>query len=106
MLKYAYDFIIKNNLNYGLYSFPFIKPIDEKALKQISEVYENVITLEEHQRSAGFGSAVLECLNDLTERNEITSIPRVRRIAIPDKFIHVAGSQDHLRKLSGLILNI
>jgi len=105
MLKYAFDFIRENNLNYGLYSFPFIKPMDEKALKHISTDYKNVITLEEHQRSAGFGSAVLECFNDLTERNEINSIPRVRRIAIPDKFIHVAGSQDHLRKLSGLILN-
>jgi transketolase len=105
MLKYASDFIQNNKLNFGLYSFPFIKPMDAIMLKQISQSYQKIITLEEHQRSAGFGSAVLECLHDLIEQKKINSIPYVKRIAIPDKFISVAGSQDHLRNLSGLILN-
>ncbi len=106
MLKYAFDFIKQNELKHGLYSFPFIKPMDKKALKHISEVYENVITLEEHQRSAGFGSAVLESINDLMENNELCAVPKIKRIAIPDKFIHVAGSQEHLRNLSGLNLDL
>lgn len=106
MLKHAFDFIKQNQLVYGLYSFPFIKPMDENALIHIAAFYENIITIEEHQRSAGFGSAILECLNDLSERSEIKSFPKVKRIAIPDKFIHVAGTQEHLRSLSGLNLEL
>lgn len=104
MLHYAYEFITQNKLNIGLYSFPFIKPIDGFTLKHISAVYENIITLEEHQLSGGFGSAVLECLNDLREQNAIHTFPKVNRIAIPDRFIHVAGTQQHLRELAGLTL--
>src|ERR1051326_4697164 len=92
MLKYASDFIQNNKLNFGLYSFPFIKPMDSKLIQQIASTYKKIITLEEHQRSAGFGSAVLECLHDLAEANEIISIPKVERIAIPDKFISVSGT--------------
>lgn len=104
MLKYASDFIQNNKLDFGLYSFPFIKPIDANLIQQISQTYQKIITIEEHQRSAGFGSAVLECLHDLMEQNKINSIPQVKRIAIPDKFISVAGTQDYLRSLSGLVL--
>lgn len=105
MLKYTSDFIQNNNLNYGLFSFPFIKPMDFSILEKISNKYKQIITIEEHQRSAGFGSAVLEGLHDLLEQEKINSIPNVKRIAIPDKFISVAGTQEYLRKLSGLLLS-
>lgn len=104
MLKYAHDFILTNKLDFGLYSFPFVKPMDSNLMAQIGKAYGKIITIEEHQRSAGFGSAVLECLHDLAEQNKINSIPQVKRIAIPDKFISVAGTQEHLRTLSGLSL--
>jgi transketolase len=104
MLKYAFDFIKTKNLNHSLYSFPFIKPMDLKTIIQIASNYDNIITIEEHQRSAGFGSAILESLHDLQISNSISKLPRVRRIAIPDAFYSVAGSQDYLRKLAGLEL--
>jgi transketolase len=106
ILKYAFDFIQNNKLNYGLFSFPFIKPLDYGILSKISDEYQQIITIEEHQRSAGFGSAILEGLHDLLEQQKITSIPKVKRIAIPDIFISVSGTQNHLRKLSGLILQV
>jgi transketolase len=104
MLKYASDFINNKNLNYGLYSFPFIKPLDYLILNDISNNYKEIITIEEHQRSAGFGSAILEGLHDLMEQKKISSIPIVKRIAIPDMFITVSGTQDYLRNLAGLNL--
>lgn len=104
MLKYSSDFIQNNNLNYGLYSFPFVKPIDKTTLEMIAKNYSQIITIEEHQRSAGFGSAVLEGLHDLAEQNIISVIPKIKRIAIPDQFIHIAGTQEYLRNLSGLKL--
>jgi transketolase len=103
MLKYAYDFVKDNNLNYSLYSFPFIKPMDNDLLFSVANRYKKIITIEEHQRSAGFGSAILEALNDLNELHDI-KIPTVRRISIPDIFIGYAGTQEFLRQKAGLIL--
>lgn len=103
MLKYAFDNINSNEFGYSLYSFPFIKPLDSETLKHIAKEYNEIITIEEHQRNTGFGSAILEVLHDLLESNELEFIPKVRRIAIPNMFIDVAGTQDHLRRLSGLI---
>jgi transketolase len=103
MLKYAFDFIKENNLEYSLYSFPFIKPIDNALLLNIANHYQKIITIEEHQRSAGFGSAILEALNDISELHDV-KIPSVKRIAIPDIFIGFAGTQEYLRQKAGLIL--
>ena len=95
-----------NNTNWGLYSFPFIKPFDSEALLHIASSYEKIITIEEHQRSGGFGSAVLEALNDLREEGKINNIPLLKRIAIPDVYVGVSGSQEYLRKMAGLNLDL
>lgn len=104
MLKYSYDHIINNNLPWGLFSFPIIKPLDLDGLKKIADNYAKVITIEEHQKSGGFGSAVLEGFNDLLENGFIKIQPRIKRIAISDMFISVAGSQDFFKKKAGLFL--
>jgi transketolase len=104
MLHYANGYIIQNKLNYGLYSFPYIKPLDRESLLNISRQFQNIITIEEHQRSGGFGSAVLENYNDMIEDGEILIMPKIKRIAIPDKFVSVAGSQEYLRELVGIKL--
>jgi transketolase len=104
MLKYTSDFLNDNQKDYGLYSFPYIKPIDKKLLKQIAADYNEIIVIEEHQLSGGFGSVVLEAYNDLVQEGVIAAFPKIKRIGIPDKFISLAGSQEHLRKLAGLTL--
>jgi transketolase len=91
---------VKNG--WGLYSVPFIKPLDLNTLAAIANRYQYIITLEEHQMSSGFGSAILEGLNDLREKNIISDFPHVRRIAIKDSFIACAGTQEYLRDLMGL----
>ena len=102
MLSYAHDFILNNKTNASLYSCPFVKPINKVHLKNIAENYTEIITIEEHQASGGFGSAILELYNDLYQNNEISSFPRIKRIAIQDKFYNVSGSQNYLRKLAKL----
>jgi transketolase len=104
MLKYANDFINANNLSFGLVSMPVIKPMDLLSLQKVSSTYKFLITLEEHQKSAGFGSAILEGINDLLEKKLLDKSPLVRRIAIPDIFISVAGTQDFLRGIANLEL--
>ena len=97
---------IKNkSLGYSLYSCPFIGLIDKDQLKKIFNHYERIITFEEHQRSGGFGSYILEEANDLFLDKEIKKFPVLERIAVPDVFQSVSGSQEFLRELSKLELN-
>jgi len=105
ILSYVNDFIIENKIDVALYSCPFVKPINSKQLKKIICQNRKVITIEEHQASAGFGSAILESINDLMQKKELEYFPDVKRIAIPDKFFYVSGTQAYLRKEAGLIIN-
>jgi transketolase len=104
MLKYVTDFIDQNKIESSIYSFPFIKPINKTQLLKVLKSYKKIITIEEHQASGGFGSAILELMNDLFEEGKLLSPPLIKRIAIHDKFYSVAGSQDYLRKLAKIEL--
>ena len=104
MLKYVTDFVEQNKILTSIYSFPFIKPINKGQLLEIFKSNKKIITIEEHQAQAGFGSAILEAMNDLLETGELLVAPKVKRIAIPDTFYSVAGSQEYLRKLANLEL--
>lgn len=106
MLKYVVDFVEQNNIKASVFSFPFIKPIEKNTLVKILKAHKRIITIEEHQAQGGFGSAILEVMNDLIEEKRLSKLPFVKRIAIPDKFYSVAGSQDYLRKLAGLELSL
>lgn len=106
MLKYVVDFVEHNNIKASIFSFPFVKPINKDVLIEILNFHNKIITIEEHQSNGGFGSAILEIMNDLFEEKALSKLPIVKRIAIPDKFYSVAGSQDYLRKLAGLELRI
>lgn len=106
MLKYVVDFIEQNNIKASIYSFPFVKPINIEMLKNIVESHKKIITTEEHQSNCGFGSAIIEIVSDLFEAGDIDSFPKIRRIAIPDRFYSIAGSQDYLRKIAGIELDM
>lgn len=94
-----------NSLSYDLYSVPFVKPMNVRQLKAIVESHpDGLITIEEHQKSCGMGSAVVEALNDLYSNELIAFYPKVRRIAIPDEFVGVVGTQHYLRDVEGLHL--
>ena len=98
----ALDFVSQNKLNVSVYSVPFIKPMQKENFQTLFSQYDKIITMEEHQASAGFGSAILECLNDLVEENLLDNHPKIKRIAIPDTFSTISGSQKYLKDLNGL----
>lgn len=100
----AKKFIEDSANGYSLYTVPMIKPLDKVGLKTICETYDNIITIEEHQKSGGFGSAILEGINDLREIGDISTFPKVVRKAVPDIFIPYAGSQDFLKEKAGINL--
>ncbi|MBL1084107.1 transketolase [Streptomyces actinomycinicus] len=71
-----------------------VKPLDTPALLEALADQHTLITVEEHWAAGGFGSAVAE---------ELAVLPvRVHRIAMPDAFVEVAGSQRHLLQQGGV----
>lgn len=105
ILDAALHQINDENLNYDLYSVPFVKPINKEQLINIVKTHPaGLITIEEHQRSCGMGSAIVEVLNDLYYEGDIEVYPKVKRIAIPDEFADVVGTQVFLREHEGLKL--
>lgn len=105
ILASAKQQIEMEQLPYDLYSVPFVKPLNKRCLQDIVARYpDGLITIEEHQRSCGMGSAVVEQLNDLYAAGEIANYPKVQRIAIPDEFVGVVGNQQYLREVEGLKL--
>ena len=65
---------------------------------------DGIITIEEHQKSCGMGSAIIEKLNDMYAVGTIIIYPKVKRIAISDEFVGVVGTQVYLREYEGLKL--
>jgi transketolase len=104
MAGYAARYLEQHGLAADLYSFPFVNPIDRVQLAALAQRYTRLVTLEEHQANGGFGSAVLEQLHDLHADGALAQLPTIKRIAIPNRFVSVAGSQDYLRSAMGLSL--
>lgn len=105
ILDAALHQINDENLNYDLYSVPFVKPINKEQLINIVKTHPaGLITIEEHQSSCGMGAAIVEVLNDLYYEGNIEVYPKVKRIAIPDEFADVVGTQVFLREHEGLKL--
>lgn len=95
--------IENGKLPYNLYSVPFVKPINIEQLISIVESHpDGIITIEEHQKSCGMGSAIVEIFNDLYNDGVLAVYPKVKRIAISDEFLGVVGNQGYLREIEGL----
>lgn len=87
---------IEENLSVGVVNARFAKPLDrDLLLKNASEV-PLIVTMEDHVVTGGFGSAVIETLQ------ESGSLTSVERIGWPDKFVEHGSSMDILREAYGL----
>lgn len=58
---------------------PSVKPLDEKALLQLAEEHDLIVTVEEHQSAGGLGGAVSEYLSS-------TRPSRILRVGVKDQF--------------------
>lgn len=106
MLSVVMKDLEQQTLNYAVFSVPFIGNYDRKALINLAENFEEIVTIEEHQLNGGFGSSIMEALGDLYSERSIKRMPRVRRIGIPNKFLGMSGSQDYLRTVAKLHLAV
>ena len=91
-------------LNDDVWTIPVVKPLNQSQLCQLAENRRQIIIVEENQKSAGIGSAIIEVLSDAYNNGLLKTYPKIRRIAINDEFLEVAGSQRYLQQTAGLIL--
>jgi 1-deoxy-D-xylulose-5-phosphate synthase len=73
----------------------FVKPLDDEMLLQLAKRYSKLVTLEENALQGGFGTAVLELLEEQGVQAQ------VMRIGYPDCYIE-QGEQHELRAIHGL----
>lgn len=79
----------------GVINARFVKPLDERRILEAATCAGAIVTLEENALQGGFGSAVLELLEERGVRCN------VKRIGVADEFVE-HGGQDELRAQLGL----
>ena len=77
------------------YDMRFVKPLDERLLREVGERFQRVVTVEDGVRNGGFGSAVLEWLSDHGYKTEVV------RLGLPDEFVE-HGKVDELQHIVGI----
>jgi len=88
----------EKNINSCVINARFVRPLDKELILPIANKLKKVVTMEEGTLIGGFGSAIVELLND----NDI-HIP-VFRIGIPDVLVDHA-SPDQSKEQLGLMPN-
>ncbi len=93
---HAADMLSARGMKFAVVNARFAKPLDEEEIAGRLEAGRPVITIEDHARTGGFGSAVLELCNarGLDARN-------ITVLGIPDRFVPHA-SREHQARIAGL----
>jgi 1-deoxy-D-xylulose-5-phosphate synthase len=86
------------NISVGVVNARFIRPLDRTLLLSQAAVVPLIVTMEDHVLAGGFGSSVLEALQ------EAECPAAVERIGWPDKFVEHGSSVESLRAAYGLSL--
>jgi len=95
-LKIADKLAVDEGLSCGVVNARFVKPLDQTLLLSQAAGLPLLVTMEDHVLAGGFGSAVLEVLQE-------TDCPAaVERIGWPDKFVEHGTNIDGLRAAYGL----
>ena len=73
-----------------------VKPLDKIYLQSASTRFKLLVTVEEHSRIGGFGSAISEW------RSSKNCSVQQSSVGTDDEFMHEGGSQSYARKKYGL----
>ena len=88
----AYKVLKDRNIDPAVYTFPTIKPIDKELIEAIARDFELIVTVEEHNIIAGFGSAVAEIIAGMRTKKAY-----LLRIGLNDEYSVLVGNQKYLR---------
>ncbi len=86
----------KHGLSAGVVNARFAKPLDEEIILDFAHRCDCLVTVEEAQRAGGFGSAVLELLQE----RGVTGV-KTMSLALPDVFV-THGTPELLHEEVGL----
>ena len=95
-LKLAARLHAEENLSVGVVNARFVKPLDRTLLLSHAACIPLLVTMEDHVLAGGFGSAVLEALQ------EADCPVAIERIGWPDKFVEHGSNVEILRAAYGL----
>ena len=84
--------LVENNINIGVYNMRFAKPIDVDLVLEACHKYKYIITIEDGTIVGGFGSGVLEIMQEKGLKNNVI------RLGIPDKFIEHATQTEQYQE--------
>ena len=87
----AAEMLAKDGISVAVLNGRFIKPLDDELIARYCHPGAKVITVEEGSLAGGFGSAVMERVQQLGIADVL-----FHRIGIPDEYVH-HGAQDVLR---------
>ncbi|RIH85461.1 1-deoxy-D-xylulose-5-phosphate synthase [Calidithermus terrae] len=93
-LKYALE-AAGDNPEVGVVNARFLKPLDRELLEKLALEGYKLVTVEDHQKMGGFGSAVLEALGELGLK------PDLRVLGLPDQFFD-HGSIPRMHREAGI----
>jgi 1-deoxy-D-xylulose-5-phosphate synthase len=91
----AYDALAAHGMRPTVVNMRFVKPLDETLLIELAQTHARFITLEEHSLAGGFGSAVVEFVNDRALD------VHVERIGVPGVLV-VQNKPEKQRAIYGL----
>ncbi|RIH85306.1 1-deoxy-D-xylulose-5-phosphate synthase [Calidithermus roseus] len=93
-LKYALE-AAGDNPEVGVINARFLKPLDRELLEKLALKGYKLVTVEDHQKMGGFGSAVLEALSEMGLK------PDIRVLGLPDVFFD-HGSIPRMHREAGI----
>ena len=93
----AAENLAKDGIEATVINARFVKPLDEKLILELAENHSLILTVEEAYLAGGFGSAVLEFL----EEKEKLSDVKIVRLGVPDRII-THGDPNLLKAKYGL----
>ena len=77
----------REGLEVAVINARFVKPLDTSLLVERCEAAPWVVTVEENALPTGFGSALLEALNDAASQGDQRPTAPIVRLGLPDRFI-------------------
>lgn len=90
------ELLSESGISVGIINARFVKPLDKECVLKAAKTSKFLVTMEENVLMGGFGSAVLESLNE-----EAVACP-VLRLGIPDEFVE-HGDTNILKDRVGLV---
>ena len=94
----AAELLAKDGLGIGVLHMHTIKPLDLKSISELIPSVKKLVTVEEHSKIGGLGSAILEGISDFCPEY----LHKIRRIGIDDYFANQYGSQETLLDAFGI----